>query len=468
MISKEAIAKLVASGHYQAASVALEKALDATPGDSRCMRLLAWVRAKQDRHLEAESLYARATKAERAEERRAVKARSAIQARFDPPAADVAPEDETIDDDVEYVLGVAAEIEEQRRYFDIEVFESGSHVSTGGEGSTGAGTAQPEEEKAEALDHIDTDADSDLSTVEKERPTVRDDEYDFSELIEEDVVDVEHDTDIDEVDDDLFLDDSQSSASEASPPAERIDFLSDWSFSDEDLFEFESEPEREELQHDLLEDASVSRADRALQHALELGQQYGWGDAGVNLLASIFETYSWSSTKRSLQRELERGLEIEELRLACELREVWQRYQEFSLSSGRFPYANLSWPLALAIVRSYSAYPEVEEVEIFLVEMFVEWSGDRFLTDVYPAFYAYVAARTKFPFNKLLVSPAAALEFDRVLPEDDFDAGALLGSGTNLREQLRELGLLADPCSRAYQARVNVDWAEFERMRKEG
>lgn len=466
MITEEAIQKLVASGQYHAAAKALEKALNATPGNSRCLRLLAWVREKQACHSEAQYLYAQAAKAARTEKRRAEKAKSAIRARFDPPATDPPNRDETIDDDVEYVLGLADENEEKRRYFDIEADESAVSVTKERVAAADTVSARREEDKAEGPVQIESNSDGGIAAAETERPTGSRDEYELVDIIDEDVLD--DDKDADEIEDDLLLDIPGSAPSEAPPPAENIDFLSEWSFSDEDLFEFESEPEREELQHDLLEETGVSRADRALQHALALGQQYGWGDEGIELLASIFETYSWSSTKRSLQRELERGLEVEELRLAFELRSIWQQYQEFSLSLGRFPYANLSWPLALAIVRSYNSYPEVDEIEIFLVELFSEWTGDRSLTGVYTSFYAYVIACTSCPFNRLLASPAAVLEFDHILPEDDFDAGAFLGSDTNLRETLRELGLVADPCSRAYEARVNVDWIEFERVRKEG
>ena len=119
---------------------------------------------------------------------------------------------------------------------------------------------------------------------------------------------------------------------------------------DEYLFDFDEDVERDELQDHVITTGVISRDRRAKQEAIEIAVRYVWTDEGVELLAEIFEKYGWHTAKKAILRELDKGMNEEELRLALLTRECWQEYGEFGVNPFGYNYPLLSWPHALKIV----------------------------------------------------------------------------------------------------------------------
>lgn len=142
-------------------------------------------------------------------------------------------------------------------------------------------------------------------------------------------------------------------------------------------------------------ESKISKLQRARQMALQLGGEYQWDDFGIKLLTKIFYRYWWSATQRSLRRELEGGLVPIELELAEQAREIWYRYPEFSeayKNSGEvvYKYPYLPWPSALALIRSFGSYPNIEEVEKLLLDIYEHWRGKNFLMQRFVSFRIYL------------------------------------------------------------------------------
>ena len=157
----------------------------------------------------------------------------------------------------------------------------------------------------------------------------------------------------------------------------------DWGAFAYDADDFDEAAARAELV-EVQAEGRLTRRQRARQHAIELGQVYGWDEDGIALLTEVFDRYWWSAAKTSMRRELQAGMEPEELRLALELRELWTSHIEFSTDFSRLVsysplqpansvYRSLSWPMALSLVRSTDGHADVECIEHFLCELFDEW-----------------------------------------------------------------------------------------------
>jgi hypothetical protein len=128
----------------------------------------------------------------------------------------------------------------------------------------------------------------------------------------------------------------------------------------DDLPEYDEFPTRDDHKN-VDTEGKLSRRERAHQIAMDLGFRYRWCERNdIELLADVFETYWWSAAKRSMERELDAGLLPEELRLALEVRRVWENYVEFGENFKGYSYPILGWPLALEIVRSFNGYPKVD------------------------------------------------------------------------------------------------------------
>jgi len=146
-------------------------------------------------------------------------------------------------------------------------------------------------------------------------------------------------------------------------------------------------------------DARVSRAERAMQVAVQVAEDYGWDKRAVHLLADIFEQNYWSAAQVAVRREIENGLTPQELALANEIRQMWFRRCEFWVTASvtgeiRQKYSILTWPSALAILRSFQGYPQTEEVESLLDDCLEQWMESRVLRLRFPAFFGFVLYRT--------------------------------------------------------------------------
>lgn len=138
-----------------------------------------------------------------------------------------------------------------------------------------------------------------------------------------------------------------------------------------------------------------TREGRALQVASELCFEFDLDDDFADLLTEIFLHYGWSSTQRKLRDLLEDDLEVRELALAFEIRQIWARNVEFHESvtyDGRAQrYIALPWKTAVEFVRAYHAYPQIEEVEGYLEDAYVEWDRRETLRRRFNSFYLLIA-----------------------------------------------------------------------------
>jgi len=210
----------------------------------------------------------------------------------------------------------------------------------------------------------------------------------------------------------------------------------DWGAFAFDADDFDEAPTRAELV-EVQAEGRLTRRQRARQHAIELGQVFGWDDDGIALLTEVFDRYWWSAAKTSMRRELQAGMQPEELRLALELRELWTSHTEFSidfsrldgyslLQSARSVYRNLSWPLALSLVRSTDGHADVECIEHFLFELYDEWYTHGSLRRRLQSFNTFLYVRLGMADQQLDDWHAWTFEPDGALgleSDDDFHPG---------------------------------------------
>ncbi len=146
----------------------------------------------------------------------------------------------------------------------------------------------------------------------------------------------------------------------------------------------------------------ISREERALQKAAELIDSADWPHHFLVLVQQIFIMSGWGATRIALEREVEKGLSPDELVLAAHIKVIWAENDIYWISfdktgSSRLSYYALSWPTALLIVRSFESLPQIEELEIFLEQIFVSWYESKTLRRAFKAFSRYLW----FRFSKL-------------------------------------------------------------------
>lgn len=154
----------------------------------------------------------------------------------------------------------------------------------------------------------------------------------------------------------------------------------------------------------------ITRRQRAEQIAEVVGLKYDWDDSEVALLSGIFERHGWSACRFALERELMAGMVPIELKLADEIRIIWKDYPEFGEAFNRSggcsqKFTHLPWSSALSLGRSFGAIPEVEEVEVFLVNAYYHWRYSYPLIRSYPSFRMYVDYRSGKSRGALKLSP---------------------------------------------------------------
>lgn len=216
-----------------------------------------------------------------------------------------------------------------------------------------------------------------------------------------------------------------------------------WPFVDDDIPEFDESLTRDEFLQ-VETEGHVSHRERARQIAGDLGLRYGWDRNGIELLTDVFEKYWWSAAQRSMERELEAGLLPDELSLALESRQVWECYEEFGENLKGYAYPSLPWPTALEIVRSFRGYPDIAEIEVFLLDTYACWRSSLSQMRVHSSFLAYLKTRLAFPQQLLFVGPNVSLMSIGVddACDDDYFGGAHLGFNTFFYRSLEQYGLL--------------------------
>ena len=164
----------------------------------------------------------------------------------------------------------------------------------------------------------------------------------------------------------------------------------DWLAGELDNEEFDGDIEPD-VEYEVDIASGVSREQRALQAAICTGVQFRLDGDAVGILAEIYLANGWSACRVSIERELDAGAEVEELELAAAIKELWLEHYEFyaGMSSN---YKIMSWPTALAIVRSFDGYPSLEEVELLLEQLHDHWYSDSVARRIHRSFGQYVIA----------------------------------------------------------------------------
>lgn len=225
----------------------------------------------------------------------------------------------------------------------------------------------------------------------------------------------------------------------------------DWEEFALEADEFDEVPTRDDLAQ-VQSSGKVKRWQRARQQAIELGQQFEWDEEGISVLTEVFDQYGWSQAKKSMHRELQGGMQPEELKLASALRDIWAGHPEFAMDFSRLKgpglsqttctvYRNLSWPMALALVRSTEGNDDIEYLEHLLCELFDEWYTQLSLYRRLKSFNLFVFFRLGMAGRELQKWPQWTFEPDESLRLDS-DEDYQPGFCTSEYRMLNQLGLL--------------------------
>ncbi len=139
----------------------------------------------------------------------------------------------------------------------------------------------------------------------------------------------------------------------------------------------------------------ISREDRALQKAAELIGKANWPLGTLPLIQQIFVMSGWGPTRIALEREIDKGLTPDELILAAHIKVIWSENDIYWIAfdktgSSRLSHYVLSWPTALLIVRSFESLPQVEEIEVFIENLFASWYENIAFRRAFKAFGRYL------------------------------------------------------------------------------
>lgn len=133
----------------------------------------------------------------------------------------------------------------------------------------------------------------------------------------------------------------------------------------------------------------ISLEERALQVAMGLGSQHDLTAEEVEAVAGIFIENGWSACREAINRELNDGTTITEIKLAAAIKEIWVEHCEF-YSGQQSNYRILSWPTALKFANSFRGYPEPVEVEILLIRLHQHWRTDNIQRRIFLTFNEYL------------------------------------------------------------------------------
>jgi len=472
--------RLLSKGLHGAAAELLEEFLAESDVEPELLHMLARIRMLQGRPSEAVPLLKRALQL-RADSFLATDSSRANSSRV--PVASLNPSvpltGSDTDDDWEVITAISAEQWERRRFFRPEEEHSGQQVSpapvvspTDHSSAAESGTkslsdfgdgllpdvqeaiTQPPEcvalgamhqqpvgssrrvelgEKPETtlspgiVNSIQTEFEFELADHDWEDPA----QIQFEEQLQG-VLDVP------EPEEELHVEDDQEDEFEAffglTAAAEPPD--GEWDEFALNADDFDEAPTREDFA-EVQTAGRLTRRQRAKQQAIKLGEEFDWDEEGIALLTEVFDRYWWSQAKESMRRELQAGMRPEELALALELRDIWAGHPEFAMDFSRLTentlfsptsavYRNLSWPMALRLVRSTEGYPDVDCLEQFLCELFDEWYTHHTQLRRFKSFNLFLFFRLGMVRQELQEWPqwtfepeeAAGMELD-----DDFEPG---------------------------------------------
>ena len=191
--------------------------------------------------------------------------------------------------------------------------------------------------------------------------------------------------------------------------------------------EYEEAPTREEIEG-IRVDSKITRSERARQEAIQLGTKFGWGSDEIDLLTEVFYLHSWSSSKRAMIRELERGMTSHELRLALTVRKIWRLNPEFHVSVGQgrrsYSHPNLTWPMALTVARHYEFDPDPAEISATFQNLYNQWRYSHAFMRQFTNFCGFVRLQFGMEVHSLDDVPGWSFvpSADARLTDDDMDA----------------------------------------------
>ena len=176
-------------------------------------------------------------------------------------------------------------------------------------------------------------------------------------------------------------------------------------FSSDGLYEFDEIDDQENPDlHSINEIETTGKGNRfekANQIAIEVIQTYNWGKANLSLLEKVFFESGWGMARVSIERELNNGLNPEELKLALFIRQLWAENQQYWISfihitsnqpgqESRASYKTMSWSESLRIIRSFNDVPSEEDIQIFIYQLYDDWYSSTTLQRQYKAFFKYL------------------------------------------------------------------------------
>ena len=225
--------------------------------------------------------------------------------------------------------------------------------------------------------------------------------------------------------DDDYVDDDYAELAETEQdyqPESENSFLGDIaSRSDIDWLDVDTNEFEDELSQyrdiEVTTSGKISRHDRAFQIALGIGEEFDLERDEIDFLADLFHDSGWSATKTSIIQALKNHSTIEELRLAYAVKLFWREHSEFT-SSYSNQYNVLSWPTAIAIIRSFGSYPDIVEVESILFYIFECWEADLMLQRTFKEFGYYLYYRFGCIDRTLDIMPEWTFETDPLVSHD--------------------------------------------------
>lgn len=178
---------------------------------------------------------------------------------------------------------------------------------------------------------------------------------------------------------------------------ESLDFKDELFFVDiDELFEPETDSADDYIS---VETKGVSLEERALQQAANFINEFGFDEAELPLFKEIFyiNIRGWGQTRAALIRELGKGLTIEELHLAHEMRRVWALNDKFWVSyrrNGSFinSYYSLPWSIACLAAKTFTSIPCSEDIEATFNDIYCAWLQDSSLRFRFDSFSLYLAS----------------------------------------------------------------------------
>lgn len=221
----------------------------------------------------------------------------------------------------------------------------------------------------------------------------------------------------------------------------------------ENLDEFDELAPRE-ADEEVQDDEKISREARARQIAVEVLEKSDWDLKHLSLLQQIFIENGWSAARKAIEREICKGLSPEELSLARKIRhfwlgneQCWMTFQKIKYNA-RFQqtdatYKCMSWPEALRIIRCFPSLPDIEEIYMFIDEVFNHWYNSvQFnsvqLRRIYPAFFMFL----KYRVDSMHRTPPDETVFSFLYyANTSSDTDTLNNITSEIQNELLELGI---------------------------